>query len=288
MISTPDSAPFDDEDDVDDMAPPSGDFDIRLSDEVRVTMARRGQALVVSFESGGPRQPLAAVAQEMDWSVLTFTSDTSRAFRSEAVVGFFDALVDGTFLDEFEPVLFSGAGADADAAMGFALCAPASRCLVLGPPDAPSRDGRYPVDPGTLGAADQVYLVYDPRDPEEVSHAEAIDSEGPLHRLRCRFPGRSVEEALSLVQAYEDVLTDAMTGDLTPVQFYRALRSRRSDPGYLRTITARLIEQDRPLLEALLLRNVARRTGRKRFAQRLEKLTERLEAEGIRLPPERA
>lgn len=300
---------LDDEDEMDSAA--LSDFAYALDADHFIRFERRGPRLLVSFEAAADdslplaqrRSRLDALAREQDWSVLSLVSQGMTWFRSPEVVTFFDALVDGTLLDQFDDLLFYGAGSGGHAALSYALTAPGARVLALSPqvalgPEAAEWDDRFkaarkvecnnrylPV-PANLAAARAVYLAYDAGLDEDRRHAALVTGPGVVP-LPCRNLGADLEEALIDFGVLDDVVADAMCGRLDRQRFYTMIRARRDNPTYLRRIVSRLIETERPLLEALVVRNVAERTGRNRYARRFDKLAERLRARGIAVPPSR-
>lgn len=215
-----------------------GDFAFALSPHVSVELVRRGPDLVVSFAGHGRPDVVAALAGETGWSCLGICADRPIQLRSDPVTSFFDALVDGTLLDEFDSVTFVGGGAFADAALGYALSAPGARIVALGLPDRPTSAGRYPITPEFLSAASACYLVHDPRDILESGAADALAG-APIIALPLRFGAGARLDALVELGALKDVLAAAVAGALDPMAFFRILRARRSHNPYLRSLAAR-------------------------------------------------
>lgn len=299
----------DDEDDPADM--PQSDFAYDLNRNHFVQMKRRGEQLLVVFETlpadtedmSAHETQLSELADEMNWSVLTLTSRGVTWFRDEQVVAFFDAMVDGTLLDSFDDVLLYGAGPAGHAALSFAICAPLSRVLALAPHTAMSPDvlewdtrfpqaakiefgDRYPPSRASLGVLDEVYAAYDPEVREDARHARMLEADTVLP-LMCRRLGSNLERVLVEFGILEDIVSEAMEGTLNELSFYRALRARRQNPAYLRGLVSRLDDADRPYLEALAVRNIYERQGRRRFARRFKQLEEQLAKSGTIVPPSR-
>ncbi|WP_102108515.1 hypothetical protein [Oceaniglobus roseus] len=305
-----------DEDDDDD-DPGSVDtlnaFAYALTPDHFVSFRREGPALLVSFEIEtdpaialkSRRSRLAGLVEDMAWSHLVVTSRRPSLFRAPEIVTFFDALVDGTLLDQFDDVLFYGEGCGGHAALSYALAAPMSRILAIAPlvgldgagpvddprlglPEGAQVGGRYAPDTASLAVAAAVHLVLDPAQPQDLAQAGAVAGER-VQPLFVRDPGAPLPAALAELGILDEIIGMAMEGSLDGPSFYGTLRkARRDDPAYLRRLTARLIEKNRLLLEALAVRNVAERTGRKRFAKRLEHLEARLAEQGQTLPPARS
>ena len=98
-------------------------------------MVEDGRKLVVSFEtmaSARARQgqmPLVHhIAAEMGWSHLCLIAEDQTWFRDPWVYAYFDRLVDEAFFDDFDRVLFYGAGPMGYAACAFSVTAPGARC----------------------------------------------------------------------------------------------------------------------------------------------------------------
>ena len=285
MQSRIDDLPAEEEDDLDG-ADTHGDFAFALSSHVDVELARRGSDLVVSFARRGRPDAIAALAGEVGWSYLGIGAEQPEQLRSDPVIGFFDALVDGTLLDEFDSVTFIGGGSCADAAMGYALSAPGARILALGLPDRPTRAGRYPVAPEHLAAASAGYLVHDPRDSTAAETANALAG-GPIIALPLRIGAGTRLKALIELGALEDIVSEAMAGALDPMAFFRILRARRGHNPYLRSLAARTTGEGRDLLAAIMMRNAGTRLGRGSYLRRFREIEASLARRGIAVPPAR-
>lgn len=296
------------EDDMEDVSP--GTFGYALNARHYIRFVRREPMILVSFEVVAGDEPLSErmprlndLAIDMGWSTLTLTSRGNTWFRDAEVINFFDAMVDGTLLDEFESALFYGQGSGGHGALSYALATPGARILALSPqvalgtPDAPEDDrfdaagvdftSRYAPSPENLSIADVVYVPFDPMVPEDRAHVARLDSPATVP-LACRNMGSTMETSLTELGLLEELVVVAMDGEVDPVEFYAALReARRDDPPYLRRLIGSLIAKERPVLEALAVRNVARRTGRQRFAKRFKQIEAELAAKGIAIPAPR-
>lgn len=263
-----------------------GDFAFALAPHIDVALIRRGPGLIVGFGRRGRRDPVAALAEETGWSFLGIDADRPQHLRSAPVTAFFDALVDGTLLDEFDSVTFVGGGACADAAMGYALAAPGARIVALGLPDRPTGAGRYPVGREVLAAASAGYLVHDPRDAPATAAARSLEG-GGIVALPLGIAAGTPLEALIELGALGEVLSEAMAGTLDPAAFFRILRAHRGHDPYLRGLAERLTAEGRDLRAAILMRNAGTRLGRGRYLRRFREIEERLARRGIGVPPAR-
>ena len=96
--------------------------------------------LLVSFETkdnlrARPGQlPVAhAIAAKHGWSHLCLIADGPTWYRDPAVYGYFDRLVDDAFFEDFDRVLFFGAGQGGYAAAAFSVTAPGASVLLMNP-----------------------------------------------------------------------------------------------------------------------------------------------------------
>lgn len=288
-----------------------GNFAYGINADHHVRFERRGPELLVAFDVAEPDAKISRVmphlgelAAEMDWSVLSLVSRGHTWFRDPEVITFFDALVDGTLMDQFDEVLFYGVSSGGHAALSYALTAPFSRVLALAPQarmDAETarwdtrfggpRDvdftSRFAPDAANLETAETAWIAHDPLQPEDARHAAMLEGAATVLPLACRHMGSGLERALGDLGVLDDLVCEAMAGTLDARVFYSTLRARRDDTTYLRRLVARLIAADRPYLEALVVRNIAQRMKRNRYARRYEKLAADLAAQGIRLPESR-
>ena len=70
---------------------------------------------------------LDACCEALGWSHLCLLSHGDTWFRDNRVYGYFDRLIDDGFFDEFEQVIFYGAGACGYAAAAFSVAAPGAK-----------------------------------------------------------------------------------------------------------------------------------------------------------------
>jgi hypothetical protein len=269
----------------------------------------RGETLLVTFETmqgaqvnpdGG--RPLGwDFVLDRGWSHLGLFSDGDTWFRDRHVYGYFDRLIDDGFFEDFETVIFYGAGPAGYAAAAFSVAAPGARVVVLQPqatldPRVTEWDDRfthmrrtsftdrYGYAPDMLDAAHAAYVFYDPTEDLDAMHA-ALFTRANVSRFRMRFFGAALQGDLQKMEILAPVLEQAASDSLTPLSFARLHRARRDYGGYLRNMLGMLDTHDRPYLAAMLCRNVTSRMNVPRFRRRLEAL-EKAETEGaVTLPP---
>lgn len=228
-------------------------------------LADEGTRLIVSFESiasarARPRQmPFAlTVAEERGWSHLGILADGPTWYRDEALYRYFDRLVDDAFFDDFDEVVFYGAGMGGYAACAYSVCAPGATVVAVAPratmdPAHASWDNRdlaarrldftsrYGYAPEMVEAAGQVYLIHDPTVPEEAMHAALFDLPH-VHRLKAPFLGAHIEDELVGLGVLRSMLLAAGAGRLTPHVFHQAWRWRGDSTTYLRGLLTHLVE----------------------------------------------
>lgn len=264
-----------------------------------------GRSLIVAFETV-PRirrqndgaAPLGwGFVQSHGWSSLTIMAeDNVDWFRHPAVYGYFDRLIDDGFFDDFDEVLFYGAGAAGYAAAAYSVAAPDARVLVLQPqatldvrrtpwdrrfPQARRLDfsSRFGYAPMMVETASKVSVIHDPTITEDAVHAGLFDGGNTDHFL-CPYIGPDAERALMGMDVFPDLIDMAMEDSLTPSVFATLWRARQSHLPYLRTMFHRLDGEDRhERLLARLCRAVDAKGDRPMFGRKLKEL----EAQGVTL-----
>ncbi|WP_444451819.1 phosphoadenosine phosphosulfate reductase [Rhodobacter capsulatus] len=273
-----------------------------------VLFADRGPVLLVSFEiraaiRARSEEELPAgfsLAEAGGHSSLTIIGHDESWFRDPTVYAYFDRLVDEAFFEDFDRVVFYGAGSCGYAAAAYSVAAPGATVIMLAPQatlDArltawddrfrrrrrQNFTDRYGFAPDMLDGAGAAYIIYDPLIAEDAMHA-ALMARPHVTLLPCRNLGSTPETALAEIDALEPMLTQACAGTFTPAIFWRLWRGRRNATRYLRRLAGHLDRSDRPFLEALLCRNVVARLGGPRFRNRLAALEDQLEKSGHPLP----
>ena len=279
-----------------------------LGDAHWAYFADEGTTLLVSFESvdavlaRADQMPLAdSLARAQGWSVLTIIADGDTWFRDPAVYAFFDRQVDDAFFEDFDQVLFYGAGMAGHAACAFAVTAPGAQVLALNPRATlePAQSGwdrrnlaarrlnftaRYGYAPDMLEGAGQAVVIHDPTIAVEAMHASLFRAPY-ITRLSARHMGDNLEPALIGSGLLPALVDQAMTGTLTRQSFAVLWRARRNYSPYLRAILAKAENMGRTKLAIMVCRSVTNRLRAPSFARRLAKLTERISgAEGQNEP----
>lgn len=266
--------------------------------------------LLVTFENAETirntrmdQMPLAdTLVDEAGWSQLTVMAEGETWFRDPAVYAYFDRLVDEAFFEDFDRVVFYGAGMGGYAAAAFSVAAPGATVIALAPqatldPRITEWDhrffayrrldftDRYGFAPDMIDAAERAYILYDPQIPLDAMHAALFTGANAV-KLRCRHLGATLEADLLNMGVLTELIDAACEGQMSAQVFHQLLRARRNYLPYLRHLLVHLERADRPFFAALLCRAAVKRTSRPRFRKRLEEFTARLAEEGRVLPPE--
>lgn len=235
------------------------------------------------------------VAKAHGWSMLTIFADGPTWFRDSAVYSFFDRQVDDAFFEDFDNVLFFGAGMGGYAACAFAVTAPGAQVLALNPratldPDVAVWDARdvkgrlldfnnrFGYAPAMLDGAKQAIVVNDPHVPAEAMHATLFRAPHVL-RLSAPLLGERLQETFAAMDILDPMLSDAMAGRLTRLRFAQLLRKRRDFAPYLNALLEHAARTGRTKLQIMICQSVLSRLKSNRFAKRLAKLQESMAAQ---------
>ncbi|MFN4099316.1 MAG: phosphoadenosine phosphosulfate reductase [Pararhodobacter sp.] len=246
-----------------------------LGDKHSAFFSDQGPVLLVSFETmsgvrraGGGQMPLGyQIAAPRGWSSLTILAQDETWFRDPAVYGIFDRLIDDAFFEDFDRVVFYGAGMGGYGAAAFSVAAPGSTVLALAPQATLDTDlaewdrrylaarrldfsNRFGFAPDMSEGCEAVFLVYDPIQQVDAVHAAMF--RGPhIHRLRARHIGRDPQAELARMNVLRPLIDAACEGTLDGHRFHELWRARRNTAPYLGRLIGRLQSMNRP---ALLLR----------------------------------
>ncbi len=272
------------------------------------TFIDKKATLLVTFETIQGIRALSETAQPFGfdmvkaqgWSHLCVISDGDTWFRDENVFAFFDQLIDDGFFEDFERVLFYGAGPCGYAAAAFSVAAPGATVIAVQPQATLSArmtewddrfvemrrtdfSDRYGYAPDMLDAAERGFVLYDPRQTLDAMHA-TLFARPNVSRLRMPFMGGALQTQLIEMKLLYRLLSLAGAGKLTERKFFELYRARRDHMPYLRNLMAHLDQEERPYLTMLLCRNVTSRMWARRFRRRLDQLEQQAE-EGAFTPP---
>ncbi len=251
--------------------------------------------LVVSFETvdqmcARPAQlPVAhAIAAKHGWSHLCLIADGATWYRDPAVYGYFDRLVDDAFFEDFDRVLFFGAGMGGYAAAAFSVTAPGANVLLVNPratldPGVARWDrrdlaarrlnftSRYGYAPDMTEGAGKVAVLFDPTRNEDAMHA-ALFHAPYVTRMKAPLLGDRLDWALGHMGLLDGLIEAAVEDRLTPALWASVWRRRRDFGPYLRAILQQAAKAGRTGHEAMICRSVNRRLNAPRFRKRLAEL----------------
>ena len=253
----------------------------------------KSSTLLVSFETLQGIPALSPLAQPLGWemminhgwSSLCIASNGDTWFRDKTVYGYFDRLIDDGFFDEFETVIFYGAGPCGYAAATYSVASPEAHVLAVQPqatldPRITEWDdrftdmwrtdftSRYGYAPDMLDAAATACVVYDPREPLDAMHA-ALFTKSHTRKLRLRHMGNAIQTDLLEMERLAPLLLAICDGTLDDLTFARMMRACRHHPPYLRNLLASLDGEGREMLALALAKNVTARMHAPRFTRRL-------------------
>ncbi|MEM1066224.1 MAG: phosphoadenosine phosphosulfate reductase [Pseudomonadota bacterium] len=268
------------------------------------------EVLLVSFDTiasarTGSQEGLPhalTVAQAHGWSHLSLLANRASWFRDPAVYSYFDRLVDDAFFEDFDRIIFFGAGACGYAAAAYSVAAPGATVIAIAPqatldPQVAIWDdrfvglrrtdfsSRYGYAPEMVDACEAAYIIYDPTVELDAMHAALF--RGPqVRHIPFRHGGPQLGGELQAMDVLGGLFAEAAAGTLTKADFFAAFRARRTHLPYLRNLLNRTHIEDRDFLVALLCRAVLRTTPAPRFKHHLELARQRLATEGRALPAE--
>ncbi|MCZ4351294.1 phosphoadenosine phosphosulfate reductase [Roseovarius aestuarii] len=283
----------------------------RLGDHHAAIFVEDKPTLLVTFETHDSIAALSSDAQPLGWDMvkalgwshLCLVSDGDTWFREPAVYGYFDRLVDDGFFEEFDQVIFYGAGPCGYAAAAFSVAAPGAKVVALQPqatldPRVTEWDNRfrkmrrvsftdrYGYAPDMLDAAEQAYIIYDPEIQLDAMHA-ALFTRSNVTKFRMRFMGGELENSLMRMQILFRILAQASAGKLTCAALARLYRARRRDGAYQFNLLKRLKSAERHYLTVVLARQVLEQRNARPFRVALKDAMKKAEDAGTPLPVER-
>ncbi|MEP2532879.1 phosphoadenosine phosphosulfate reductase [Shimia sp.] len=262
------------------------------------TLIEDKPVLLVTFETmqsiqtrDDTGQPLGwELVRELGWSHLCILSDGDTWFRDPAVYGYFDRLSDDGFFEDFERIVFYGAGPCGYAASAFSVAAPGATVVALHPQatqdarivpwdkrhlDARriSFSDRYSYAPDLIEAADSAFVFYDPHQDADAMHASLFRRDN-VNLIRMPYFGDTLEPHLLEMQILFRILAKAGAGKLTSHAIHKLLRTRRTHLPYLDALLGEIERQKRPYIKALLCANVATRLKAPRYLRKLDLLVQ--------------
>ncbi len=254
--------------------------------------------LLVSFETvdqirarPGALPAAHVIAERHGWSHLCLIADGATWYRDPAVYAYFDRLVDDAFFEDFDRVLFYGAGMGGYAAAAFSVTAPGAAVLLVNPRATlePSQAGwdrrdlaarrldftsRYGYAPAMVEGAGKVFVLYDPTSTVDAMQAALFHAPYVTH-LKARLLGDRLDWALGHMGLLDGIIEAALEDRLTSTYWATVWRRRRDFGPYLRAILNRCAEAGKTRHEAMVCRSVNRRLNAPRFRKRLAEIEAR-------------
>jgi len=266
------------------------------ADHAAIFVEKSHDVLFVAFETvfgiranSATGLPLAFdLCERRGWSHLTITARRQSWFRDKNVFGFFDRLIDYDFFDQFERVIFYGAGMCGYAAGAFSVAAPGATVLLISPQATLDRalsgwDSRFPSarriefaerygDASHLiGGAETALVLFDPDEAEDAMHASLFRGPNVIHHRYRRGSAGAIEGDLRSMSLIAKLADASANGELTPARVGQLMRVRRRHVPYLRALLSRVLAEDRPRLTMALCRAVLAEQPLPRFRDHLER-----------------
>lgn len=273
----------------------SGAFET-LGDHHWAILNEDGATLVISFDrledisalEPGKMPHIFGQATQNGWSHLSLISEGETWYRDPAVFAYLDRLVDDCFFDNYDRVVFYGAGMGAYAAAAFSVTAPGATVLAVQPrasldPDIAGWDTRnrharhldftkrYGYAPDMTEGAAQVFTLHDPYVALDAMHV-ALFRKPYVTNLKARFLGENVATALSEMGILPKLVKAACDGTLSAKNYNKLWRQRRSFGNYLRWILRACADAGHPKREAMVCRSVINRLRAPGFRKHLDRL----------------
>lgn len=282
-----------------------------LGDRHTAVFRPKGSTLLVEFDTLASVQRRkgglpwsTGLAGKRNWSTLSVLSDGRTWFRAAEVIAFFDEMTDDCFFDDFDSVVFVGAGICGYAAAAYSLAAPGATVFLISPlatldPDiapwerrfrgdrALSFGPRYGYAPDMLLGAGRVFVVSDPTDSVNAIHASLF--RGPhITHLPARHGGPRLPSMLEGIGILDRLVAGADAGSLTPLRWSQLWRARRGDSVWLMNVLRKLDGMRRPWLQAIFAGGVLDETGSPVARRRLNDALSQLAVEGRQAPAGRS
>lgn len=260
----------------------------RESADHSMLFIQRSDTLVVTFDNldiamgkREDRRPWGfGFIEKQGWSMLGVMANGWTWYRDPWVWQQFDTLRDTGFFNQFKRVVFYGASMGGYAACAYVAACPGADVVAISPQStldkvlvpwetryhtAWGRDFSGPYgDAATVSAAaGRVFLLHDPYEPLDKSHADRFTGANVV-KLRTPLLGHRLGSSLHQMGILSPITLAALNGTLTTAEFYRILRARKTFPRYQRELFKRALDRGRPGLARKLGRWVLTR-GDNRF-----------------------
>lgn len=281
-----------------------------LSKQHNAAFVDAGKTLLVTFETlqsvqsmNGEAHPVGfEMVRDEGWSLLSFFSDGRTWFRDPAVYRYFDRLIDDGFFEDFDQVVFYGAGSCGYAASAFSVAAPGAQVLALSPQATldprvaewderfrkmrrVSFNDRYGYAPDMLDAAAQAVVIYDPRVELDAMHA-ALFTRPNVEKLRMPYYGATLDLQMSRLDILYPLLSQIGAGNAAAPEFHKLHRQRRKDRNYLRALLGDVEDSKRWGFAMAVCAHATVALNAPRFKKRYGQIKALLEREADQAAPE--
>ncbi|WP_411233112.1 phosphoadenosine phosphosulfate reductase [Marivita sp. S0852] len=265
-----------------------------LGDDHNAVFVEQGDTLLVSFEALPAIQALSKTARPVGfdianvegWSCLSVIASQDTWFRDGDVYGFFDQMTDDGFFEDFDQVIFYGAGPCGYAACAFSVAAPGATVVALEPqatldPNVTEWDDRftemrklsftdrYGYAPDMLEAAENAYVVYDPHKPLDAMHA-ALFARAGITRFRARHLGGGMQAHFEQMGILQPLIKSAADGTLDAKDYAQLYSKRRDYPSYCKRLFGAVEPMDRPFLSEVVCSHIVNNFGGPRYRRKLK------------------
>lgn len=209
------------------------------------------------------------IAVARRWSHLCIIAEGPTWYRDRRVYGYFDRLVDDAFLEDFDQVVFYGAGLSGYAAAAFSVTAPGAAVVLVAPratmdtglagwdlrnPEARRLNftDRYGYAPDMTEGAGRVYVICDPQYAPDAMHA-TLFARPHVTGLPMRHTGADTGRIVEAAGLMEPLIDAATADTLGAQEFARMWRTaRRAHGPYLQALRDETAEAGRAVRAACL------------------------------------
>ena len=274
-----------------------------LSAKHNAAFVDAGKTLLVSFETlqsvqtiNDKAHPIGfEMVRKEGWSLLSFFSDGDTWFRDPSIYRYFDRLIDDGFFEDFDQVIFYGAGSCGYAASAFSVVAPSAQVLALSPQATldprvtewddrfrrmrrTSFSDRYGYAPDMLDAAQRATIIYDPKVELDAIHA-ALFTRPNVDKLRMAYFGSKLDQQMMRLGIFYPLLSAIGASDPIPSTFHMLHRERRKDRNYLRAVLGDTEDAKRWGFAKTICMHAAETLNAPRFKKRADQIDALLERE---------
>ena len=266
----------------------------RLGEQHSVLFAEETPKLLVSFETVENARQLSddglprALGLLPEWSHLVLLSDGRTWFRDPAVIGYFDRLIDEGLFEDFDQVVFIGAGAAGYAAASYSVAAPGAHVIAIEPqatldPRLTGWDMRFRAErrrdfthrfgfaPEMLEAAAAATILFDPTCEDDAMHAALFARPNTKLKHLPHLMGY-LEPAMADMGILAPMIEHAGAGTLDDATLGQLLRERRQHLPYLRNLLAARDCPGREKSSTAICRHTLARFDAPRIEKRMQAL----------------